>query len=232
MDARSLLGDLRPQRFSAGTVVHDPIVEPDWTGVRVLAAVGSDGPDGSPEAFLVDKDGKPLSDLDPVVASLRDAVAADSIVVDGILTKQATHDGTGTWTGPQQMPSMGKLFVTSMIGQRPDRAKEEAEQREADAEARRFGPDEPPALVIVDLLSLDGQSILDVPLMERKRLLESVIVERDLVRVGIHIKPPVDTWVGSWRAQGFRGLTYKAANSRYLPGSVNPDWITVKMPRG
>ena len=30
---------------------------------------------------------------------------------------------------------------------------------------------------------------------------------------------------------GFAGLTYKAANSRYLPGEPNPDWVITGMPR-
>ena len=30
---------------------------------------------------------------------------------------------------------------------------------------------------------------------------------------------------------GFAGLTYKAANSRYLPGEAAPDWVSIAMPR-
>ncbi len=73
--------------------------------------------------------------------------------------------------------------------------------------------------------------MLDIPLLERRRLLESVLVESDLVRIGAFVRPPIETWVGSWRTQGFEGLTYKAANSRYLPGRPNDDWIVSGMPR-
>jgi len=41
---------------------------------------------------------------------------------------------------------------------------------------------------------LDDESICDVPLLERRRLLESVLVESHLVRVGVFVKPPVDGW--------------------------------------
>jgi DNA repair ATPase RecN len=52
-----------------------------------------------------------------------------------------------------------------------------------------------------------------------------VIAESDLIRIGIHVKPPVDTWLGSWRSFGFRRLAYKAANSRYLPGRKNQELL-------
>ena len=45
----------------------------------------------------------------------------------------------------------------------------------ADADRRAF--------VAVDLLDLDGEPLLDVPLQERRRLLESVVDERVQVRV-------------------------------------------------
>ena len=66
---------------------------------------------------------------------------------------------------------------------------------------------------------------------ERKRLLEAVIPGDYLVRPGVYIRPPIERWVGSWRAQGFKGLAFKSANSRYRPGEVANDWTTRPMPR-
>ena len=86
-------------------------------------------------------------------------------------------------------------------------------------------------LVCVDLLAIDDQPLLDVPLLERKRLLESAIDENLLVRLGAYVRPPVDPWVGSWRAQGFRAMAYKASNSRYRPGEPNDAWATANIPR-
>jgi hypothetical protein len=62
-------------------------------------------------------------------------------------------------------------------------------------------------------------------------LLEAVVIESNGVRLGAFVRPPIERWVASWRAQGFGGLTYKAANSRYLPGASNPDWVIAGMPR-
>ena len=72
----------------------------------------------------------------------------------------------------------------------------------------------------IDVLRLDGDSLLDVPLLERKRLLDSVVTPSDLVRVGAYVRPPLQTWIATWRRLGFVGLSYRAANSRYHPGEV------------
>jgi hypothetical protein len=55
-------------------------------------------------------------------------------------------------------------------------------------------------------------------------------VESEFVRRGIYIRPPIDTWIGSWRTFGFNRMAFKAANSRYLPGQPNPDWAIADLP--
>jgi ATP-dependent DNA ligase len=116
------------------------------------------------------------------------------------------------------------------IGESPLTGKREALQR-AD-EARLPAPgDEPAAFVATDLLWIDGQSLLDVPLLERKRVLDSALDERELVRRTMLVRPPVEAWFAQWRALGFEEITYKGANGRYVPGTVSTDWTVVVMPR-
>ena len=82
--------------------------------------------------------------------------------------------------------------------------------------------------IAVDLLWLDGTSLLDVPLLERKRLLESVIVPGRLVRVSSHVRPPIDSWIATWKGMGLRGGMLKAANSRYHPNDDTIEWRSVE----
>lgn len=219
--------DLRPQAFgstSPGRIV-DPIVEPLWTGLRVLAGVDAT------ETALLDETGEPVIDHAPIETSLAAAANADVLVVDGFLTKQVSHDGTGVYVGADAIPGTGKLIAQSMVGSRRNRTAEAAEHLEREREARTFGPTDTVTLVVIDLLVLDGESLLDIPLLERKRLLEAVVTESDLIRRGAYVRPPIDTWVNSWRALGFPGLSYKAANGRYRPGGVKDDWAMSSMPR-
>ena len=85
--------------------------------------------------------------------------------------------------------------------------------------------------VAFDLLWLEGESLLGVPLLERRRLLDTVLAESEIVRRGTFVRPPIGGWVRSWRAQGFVGITFRAANSRYEPGIASPDWAVAPMPR-
>jgi bifunctional non-homologous end joining protein LigD len=79
--------------------------------------------------------------------------------------------------------------------------------------------------VAIDLLELDGQRLYDVPLMERRRLLTSVVEERERVRVSEAVRIPLDNWLIAWRAAGFDHYVAKHVNSRYAPGEMSEDWL-------
>lgn len=220
-DPWQLLATLRPQAYGNGAPqkVRDPLIEPLWTGVRALAAVDGDG------ATLVDADGDSVLEMATIVETLSVSVRADGVVLDGFLTKQTAH-ATAVIVWPDEMPSVGRL-----VGLRHNRAVDTMTLKEETLAAHSFESEDAISFVATDLLWLDDTSLLDVPLLERRRLLESVLVESDSVRVGAFIRPPIESWVSSWRSMGFGGLTYKAANSRYLPGEPNPDWVITGMPR-
>ena len=218
---REFLATLRPQTYGSGSPsrVQDPIVEPLWTGIRALAAVDADW------AILVDEFGEAIDAMPVLLDALVAGARADDIVLDGFITKQATRSGTGVYLWSDEMPSLG-----TMVGLRRNRAIDTMKLKEQALETATFETDDAVCFVAIDLLWLDAMSLLDVPLLERRRQLEGVLEASDAVRVGAFVRPPIDAWVGSWRAQGFSGMTFKAANSRYLPGEPNPDWVVSGMP--
>ncbi len=225
--AADALAGLRPQPFGSAhpSTIRDPIVEPMWTGVRALVAL-----DGS-EVRLQDGEGVPVDDVPEVGAALAAAARADGLILDGFLTKETSHDTVGADAALEDAPSMGTFMTQSLLGTRRNPRKEVIERTELVEEAGRFDEDDEVGFVALDLLWLDGESLLDVPLLERKRLLETVLVESETVRLGVYVRHPIDTWVASWRALGFLGLTFRAANSRYFPGEKRKDWTTAWMPR-
>ena len=228
-DALSLARSLRLQSFGRGSSerVAEPVVEPLWSGLRVIAAA-QDG-----RAVLLD-DGEDLPGHDDLVRALAVTVdkTATGVILDAYVTKQVATDDPGVYTGLTELPSAGNMLLGSLVGRgrRPKREQLLDDMR-AELAAERIAGDDPVNLVAVDLLWLDGTWLLDAPLLERKRLLEAVLPGDPLVRASMYIRPPIDRWVGSWRAQGFRGLAFKGANSRYRPGEVAGDWITRPMPR-
>lgn len=85
------------------------------------------------------------------------------------------------------------------------------------------------AFVAVDLLELDGEPLLDVPLQERRRLLESVVDERVQVRVSAAVKQPIGGWLLGWRAAGFTHYVAKHQNGRYAPGERSDEWLKLDL---
>jgi ATP-dependent DNA ligase len=216
------LEQLRPAAFGRRNVkqITDPVIEPMWRGDRVLVEIA----DGN--VTVRDPEGREVETEEHIVAELAAGLRAESAVIDGYLTYQATQPTTKLAIG-SEVPTAGQMATQMFVGKgfrsRVNKPAEELEQKHE-------VPDHPLALVAVDLLVLDGQSLLDIPLLERKRLLESVLAEGALVRRTAFVRPPVDAWLASWRSMGFSELAYKGANSRYQPGARNEDWAIVSIP--
>ncbi len=85
------------------------------------------------------------------------------------------------------------------------------------------------AFVAIDLLELDLEPLLDVPYQERRRLLESVIVEGLHVRVSPAVKQPVAGWLAGWRRAGFSHCLARHQNARYRPGQSGDDWLRIPL---
>lgn len=227
-DAISAAATWRPQEFGdkRPATIADPIIEPLWTGPRILALV-----DGG-SVRLSDANGVVIDGHEAIVEALRESVSGATVLVEAFLTPEPIRSAGSLATRDiVTVPKAGQAMTQMIIGARGDRKARLASHQEEARQRTIDGADDELALVAVDLLWLDDESLCDVPLLERKRILESVIVESDLIRVGTHVKPPIDAWLGSWRAFGFRRLAYKAANSRYVPGSKSPEWATADIPR-
>jgi ATP-dependent DNA ligase len=208
----------RPQRFGRGGYrsMRDPLIEPGWSGVRVLVRFG----DG--KARFDDEDG---FDCTTEFAGLAEAVAgaalAGEFILDGFLTIEPTQLVAGVPTEEVEAPTSGQMMSQWIVGNRIGRPT---------ARERRLDPDRPIAFMAVDLLRIDGSSLLDIPLLERKRLLDGSLRQSELVRITPFVRPPIDSFLVTWRGLGFRAMVYKAANSRYIPDARNDDWSVVSMP--
>ncbi len=80
-----------------------------------------------------------------------------------------------------------------------------------------------------DLLYLDGRSLLNVPLEDRKRLLRSVLRPHPRVRFAAHVSGEGLAFYEAARAQGLEGVIAKLKRSRYEPGRRSAAWLKLKI---
>jgi bifunctional non-homologous end joining protein LigD len=80
-----------------------------------------------------------------------------------------------------------------------------------------------------DLLYLDGRSLLQVPLEDRKRLLRSVLKEHPRVRYAAHVEREGKAFFAAAEANGLEGIIAKLRRSTYEPGKRTPAWLKIKI---
>ncbi len=103
-------------------------------------------------------------------------------------------------------------------------------RRSPDAEIRRQVP---VVYVSWDLLWEEDQSLLDLPLRERRGRLESLALPPEMVlshREEVHGAAAVDRLFDDARARLNEGLMLKAPASPYLPGRRGLQWLKLKRP--
>ena len=78
-----------------------------------------------------------------------------------------------------------------------------------------------------DLLAVDGESLLDVPLLERKRHLEGLLTPSRNVHLTAYVTRSLRAWRDTLTAQGFSRVVLKEWNSPYEPGRTADSWFVV-----
>jgi len=231
-DPRAVARTLRVQRYGrrAPRDIRDALVEPLWAGVRVLAAIRSDA--------ALFHDGREIVARPELLAALGAAADGAALVAEGHLTPEAfaTGEGAHLEAEKENRRPLGMIAAALMPGggrrdrylrEREESAKERAREIAALESAEKG---ERLAFVATDLLWLDGELLLHVPLLERKRLLDASLGESELVRRSAFVRPTAESSLVAWRSLGFTTLALKGANSRYEPGEINEQWSTAAAP--
>ena len=209
--------DWRPQRFGRGIrSVKDALVEPSWGGVRVLARLEI----GRVRFF--DEDGADCTgEFAEQAEALAAAALSDDLILDGYLTIEPTQSDVGSSPAETQAPGGAQMMATMLVG---------SLAAPRTAVKRHLDTDQPIAFVAVDLLLIDGTRLVDLPLLERKRLLDGALTQGEKVRITPFVRPPIAVYANTWRGMGFEDIAYKGANSRYYPAGQNDDWSIAPIP--
>lgn len=177
------------------------LFEPYWPGDRLIARLENG------RVTITDAAGQPagpeLAEAGPLIAA---AIDAEHAVLDGIWSSQP-FVGNG---------DSGRRLAETLLAE----GVVETAIDPAELETRR-------AFVAIDLLELDGISLYDLPLQERRRLLASVLTEDVRVRISPAVKLPIKSWLAAWQGNGFQHYVAKQVNSKYRPGEHAEDWLVI-----
>jgi DNA ligase D len=189
------------------------LFEIKWDGYRVEAVV-HDG-----RVSLHTRTGKDAATYFPGLLSQADWIAAREAVVDGEVVA----------LDPQGLPDFGLLQERLGVKFQGGTRTRQASPATGDAAPRLAGGAVAPLVYqAFDLLYLDGLSLLEVPLEERKRLLRSVLREGPRVRYATHVEGSGIAFLAAASERGLEGVMAKERRSRYEPGRRVATWLKLK----
>ena len=169
-----------------------------WDGIRALGYV-----EGG-RLRLVTRNGNDVTRRYPELHGLADVLGARDAVLDGEIVAFDEN----------ARPSFGRLQQRMHV--------------EGEATIRRLGASVPVVYVLFDLLSLDGDSTMELPYEERRALLLGLELNGPSWQT-----PPNELGDGSAMLDvskrfGIEGVVAKRLGSKYEPGRRSPAWVKVK----
>jgi DNA ligase D-like protein (predicted ligase)/DNA ligase D-like protein (predicted 3'-phosphoesterase) len=86
----------------------------------------------------------------------------------------------------------------------------------------------PSTYIIFDILEKDGKELLDIPLMERKRILEKSVKEGKFVTLSLYVENTGEPYYLAAIEKGVEGIMAKKKQSFYEPGKRSNNWLKIK----
>jgi bifunctional non-homologous end joining protein LigD len=195
----------------------DWLFEVKWDGYRVEAVVR----DGTVRLWTRNR--QDAARYFPRLAGSPDWIDAREAIVDGEVVA-LRPDGTADFSLLQDAtgvkgPGSARLDRTGVRGTSVRGTGVQGEAREGIHLAYE----------VFDLLHLDGRSLLDVPLEDRKLLLRSVLREHPMVRYAGHVEAEGESFFRAAAERGVEGMVAKLRRSRYEPGRRSRAWLKLKV---
>jgi DNA ligase D-like protein (predicted ligase)/DNA ligase D-like protein (predicted 3'-phosphoesterase) len=90
--------------------------------------------------------------------------------------------------------------------------------------ARKF----PATYVVFDILEKDGKPLIDLPLVDRKRILKEYVREGKHVAISMFVEEHGEAYYEAALKKGVEGVMAKRKDSTYKPGLRSHDWLKIK----
>lgn len=172
--------------------------EMKWDGVRAVVHVAGG------RVRIVSRNGNDMTAAYPELGDLAATLGQLEVVLDGEIV---ALDRSGR---PSFSALQPRMHVTDA------------------AQIRRLRSSTPVTFLAFDLLHLDGRSTIEVPYVERRRLLESLHLEGPAWRTPPAWYADGASVLAAAAEQGLEGIVAKQQDSRYRPGRRSDTWVKVK----
>jgi DNA ligase D-like protein (predicted ligase)/DNA ligase D-like protein (predicted 3'-phosphoesterase) len=86
----------------------------------------------------------------------------------------------------------------------------------------------PVLYIVFDILEKNGSSMLDKPLMERKKILQETLKEGNYVIISDFVEEKGEAYYQASLEKGLEGIMAKKKNSIYSPGTRSSSWLKIK----
>jgi bifunctional non-homologous end joining protein LigD len=86
----------------------------------------------------------------------------------------------------------------------------------------------PIAYYVFDCLAYNGKDITQLPLLERKQLLEKILPANDIIRYSDHVVEEGTALFNEIRKRKLEGIIAKRSRSTYEKGKRTTDWLKIK----
>jgi bifunctional non-homologous end joining protein LigD len=170
-----------------------------WDGVRALAH--SDGQGG---LRIESRRGEDITARYPELTALADALAGHRAILDGEIVAFDEHD----------RPSFQRLQLRMGLT--------------SEITIQRRVPQTPVTYVAFDLLYLDGRPTIELPYLERRRLLDELALDGPHWQTPAHHVGEGEALLEAARARDLEGVVAKRLDSPYRPGRRSGEWIKVR----
>ena len=87
----------------------------------------------------------------------------------------------------------------------------------------------PATFVVFDILHLDGKDLIDLPLIERKKILEKVVEEGERILLSVWVKEKGKKFFEEVKRKGLEGIMAKRLDSKYEIGKRSKNWLKIKV---
>jgi bifunctional non-homologous end joining protein LigD len=195
------LDSLRPMKAITGTLPASETgwaFEIKWDGVRVLSGIESG------KVRLRSSNGNDITGRYPELQSLAEVLEDHAVVLDG---EVVAFDDAGR-------PSFGRLQQRMHLA--------------SAAEVRKRAETVPITYVVFDLLHLDGNDVMPLPYLDRRRLLTELVPDEGCWTVPAHRESDGQALLEAVKAQALEGIVAKKIDSPYLPGKRSSSWVKIK----